>query len=521
MSIIESIPQKMVHKIPEPEKVWIVISFRNAVKWIETCLESILQQSKISKINLLIIDDNSTDGSDEIINRYKVLYGDKITSVRNSERKYKLRNIISILDTQMIGDMDIIVFLDGDDHLASTTSIQTILDTYSTYGCWVTYGTYIHLDKTAGCCAREMTELEKKCNSFRKMPWIFSHLFTFRYFIWKSIPESYFHSDNDLWYKFAPDVIINLAICDIAKSSRIKFINVPLCVYNNISEYNENSVDPLSQSLVAKMAAEKQLTEYTLHPVFDYTIVIPYMNRLENLKITLKSIKESHTDKKINIIVVENSEFPEAFQLCKSLNVEYFYIPLCPDVFLLSKFNKCVCFDTAFLWGAPSKGYVCHDVDIFIPDNFWSSLEAEKLNFSAFQPYSNMTVNRLLPDATKQIHNGTVSYKEVSVINCFDAVPGSWGGSLYIDSNTYLRVGGYDSDLFFGYSPEDQMIVYKIGTDTIGFSKTISLFHQYHEPTDNTNAFLGKMLEMFQYMKANKIILEEYIEKKRKVMETI
>jgi hypothetical protein len=523
MSLIERVPTLSSHSVIEPENIWIVITFRNAEKYIDSCLSSIFSQTAFNKIKVLITDDNSTDKSDVIINKYKSMYENKILHVKNSERMYKLKNIIKLLDTNLIGDSDIIVFLDGDDSLATTSSIQTILDTYSTYGCWVTYGSYTHLDKTPGCCAREMTYSEKQCENFRKMPWMFSHLFTFRYFIWKSIPTSYFYSESEIWYKFASDVIINLAICDIAKPSRIKFIDMVLCVYNNISEYSDWVIDIQSQTIVSNMAREKRMPQYKLKCAFDYTIIIPYMNRLENLKITLTSIVDSIklSGKKIGIIVVEHSACPDSYHLCKEFGVEYFHLPICPDVLLLSKFNKSLCFDTAVLWGIPSTAYVCHDVDIFIPENFWLKLDEEAITFDVFQPYSKRTVHRLLPDITDKIHKGICSYKDVNASNCFEPYPGSWGGSLYIKRDIYFKIGGHDCDLFIGYAPEDQLIIYKIGEHNVGFSSSIELFHQYHKPASDTNPYLCKMHEVFEYMKNNHTVLHEYIKNKTHKMESV
>lgn len=260
--------------------------------------------------------------------------------------------------------------------------------------------------------------------------------------------------------------------------------------------------------------------------LYDYSIIIPYRKRYNNLKITFESIKKSieHTSKRIHCILFEHSEQPEADTFCKENGIEYIYVPICNLDNNLSQFNRGLAFDMSIVYGLPAKGYVCHDVDIFIPVNFWESLEenCRNQNVKVLQTYANRCVNNMNPESTIKLHSGELSYRDITAENCLPRSPGSWGGSLYIDSKTYFEIGGHDPDLFSGYAPEDQCIVEKckLMNFTIGFANSppIELYHQYHTPTSNTNPLLYYMTNLFHQLKSNEEMFYDYISTKKASM---
>lgn len=524
--ILSNIKPLLKHTVPEPETIWAIVTLRNAEKWLNTCLDSILNQTCVRKIKIGICDDNSSDNSPNIIEEYKRKYTSQIFFTKNTERKYKLRNVMHLLSVCPIQDTDVVCFIDGDDWLAEKNSLQIVLDKYSTTGCWVTYGTYKQADGTYNTCCREMTEAEKAANNFRGSQWIFSHLFTFRYFLWKSIPPSYFIRKNEFEYQYASDVIINMAILDIAKSSRTEYIRERIYMYNNLSDINDFRVNPKLQETADILNRQIQLSTKEIFAAYDYTIIIPYRKRKENLIHTYESIKESikNTNKKINIIVSETSEEAEAEDFCKQNNIEYLYFPMSKNGDVrFEYFNKSLSFDVAVMWGLPSNGYICHDVDVMILPDFWIRLEAnlKGQNVEALQTYTNRFIWCLNKEATEDLHSGKRDFKSMSMNDCVPPAPGSWGGSIYISRRLYFQIGGYDPDLYYGYSPEDQAIVFKIQLFTnIGFANDppINLYHQWHVPTCNSNPLLNNMTHMFYSMKQHTKGTLEYIESKSKHM---
>lgn len=58
-------------------KVSIIVPVYNSEKYLKRCLDSILNQS-LSEIELIVVNDMSTDNSINILNEYKKQYKDKI-----------------------------------------------------------------------------------------------------------------------------------------------------------------------------------------------------------------------------------------------------------------------------------------------------------------------------------------------------------------------------------------------------------------------------------------------------------
>jgi len=251
-----------------PGNIWLIITVRNASQYIENCLKSILDQDCKTNIKIAICDDASSDTTDEIIQKIidQSSNPEKFYFIRNKERKYKLRNVIQLLNNADIKNNDICCFLDGDDSLTFPNSLQIVLDTYINTGCWVTYGSYRTKDNLVYHC-REMTQEEKNINNFRSITWIFSHMFTCYYFLWKSIPESQFVFDEEVMYQYTADMIINFSILDLAEFSRIKYIPEPIYIYNTENILNEHKINVNNQRYVEyKTRNMKKLVA----PIFPY-----------------------------------------------------------------------------------------------------------------------------------------------------------------------------------------------------------------------------------------------------------
>jgi glycosyltransferase involved in cell wall biosynthesis len=519
-SIIGDSIKLMTHTSPSPPALWCVIAVRNASLYIEKCIMSILAQKCISKVKIAICDDASTDGTRETIDTLitQSRNPQDIFYIKNKERKYKIRNLMTLMNSAPIDKADVCCFIDGDDWLTKETSLQTVIDKYMCTGCWVTYGSYKSITNDA-CCFREMTLLEKESNDFRNMPWMFGHLFTFRYFLWKSIPDSYFEFNEEVIYKYAADITINLSILELAKSPRIQYIS------EEIYGYNHNKVNEEKRMYADKKVRALSPVRKPVVAPYDYVIIIPYRKRFNNLKVTYESVKCSieNTDIRVHCIVCENSESPEADVFCKNNGIEYIYLPMANG----SMFNKSLLFDLAVICGLPSTGYICHDVDIFIPADFWQCVEVNRIhqNVKVLQTFAERRINYMNDVSTSELHNGTKKYSEVTDADLTHKGYGAWGGSIYIDRDVYYKIGGYDSWFFSGHSPEDQSIITKIFLKRykIGFcnSPSIELYHQWHEDVSSHNKEIGNMRRIWEYMKENTEFTLMYIHHKQFVMESI
>ena len=524
-SILEDSKKIMRHSCPAPSTLWCIVTVRNASLYIEKCINSILTQKCVSTIKIAVCDDASTDGTREILDLL-VTQSSNIVYIKNTERKYKLRNLITLLNTAPIDSADVCCFIDGDDWLTSDSSLQTVIDKYMSTGCWVTYGSYKSVTNDS-CCCREMNTSEKESNNFRNMPWMFSHLFTFRYFLWKSIRAEYLIFDEEIMYQYTSDIIINLAILELAKSSRIQYISERIYGYNDVNVLNDDKISQKSQLYVDNKVRTMPVKNI-LSTCYDYAIIIPYRKRFDNLRITYESVKRSmeNTRLRIHCIVCEHSESPEAEIFCMENQIEYMYIPMTNSV-NMRMFNRSLMFDLSVMFGLPSSGYICHDVDIFIPADFWLCIEVNRIhqNVKILQTFSERRINYLNEASTAELHSGKKNISELGDSDLSHKGYGAWGGSIYIERDMYYTIGGYDSWFFSGHSPEDQSIITKINQKgyKIGFcnSPPIELYHQWHENVSPLNKDIDVMRGIWEHMQKNKKFTSDYIEDKKKVMENL
>lgn len=93
-------------------KVSVIVPVYNTEKFLGKCLESIVQQT-LNEIEIIIINDGSTDNSQEIINKYKLIYDKKIKVIlKENEGQAIARNIgMELASGEYIG------FIDSDDFI--------------------------------------------------------------------------------------------------------------------------------------------------------------------------------------------------------------------------------------------------------------------------------------------------------------------------------------------------------------------------------------------------------------------
>ena len=93
-------------------KVTIIIPVYNSEKYIGKCLDSILQQT-YQDFEILVVNDGSKDNSQEVINKYKEKYPDKINAIEQDNKGVARTRNESIQKVKS----KYIMFMDNDDYL--------------------------------------------------------------------------------------------------------------------------------------------------------------------------------------------------------------------------------------------------------------------------------------------------------------------------------------------------------------------------------------------------------------------
>ncbi|WP_051208025.1 glycosyltransferase family 2 protein [Butyrivibrio sp. AE3006] len=104
-------------------KPWIsiIIATYNADEYLKQCLDSIVSQSIFEKIELLIIDDGSTDGSSKIISEYQNKYTNIVYQYQENQGAGPARN-----NALELVHGSFVAYMDADDYYPDNTCLEDL-----------------------------------------------------------------------------------------------------------------------------------------------------------------------------------------------------------------------------------------------------------------------------------------------------------------------------------------------------------------------------------------------------------
>lgn len=212
----------------------------------------------------------------------------------------------------------------------------------------------------------------------------------------------------------------------------------------------------------------------------DISIIVPVRGRLEFMDSVSNHLQEAIDDLRMNGIFVSLTYVEHSFisEYLGPIKTNFIWIPCAQE----SEFNKCLCFNMGFLHGPKADYYLFYDSDLVCKVDF---LEHLILNLDeAVQTFKGRRVLYADSELTKKITHQGVMYDEflndkhpqISI-----GVPGAPGGSIMVSRDLFLKVGGYDSEMFYGYSIEDQFFFNKLMCfHTVKSLESVDLVHLYH-----------------------------------------
>jgi glycosyltransferase involved in cell wall biosynthesis len=224
----------------------------NAREFIGDCINSTKSQDN-SNFTHYILDDASTDGTWDIIK--EMTEGDsRYVAVRNETKMCTLYNHIKLMLEFEWDLQDVVAHLDGDDMLAHDGVVSYLHDVYDRTGCWVTYGDWEPFPKDYTPVIDNVSD--KSCNrpmqegvNFRQDAWEWSHLRTFKRFLFDRIPYENFLDERGVLYTAAPDIALFLPVLEMAGRERIHFCDDILHLYRQHPDNEHQSMAKLTDQV--------------------------------------------------------------------------------------------------------------------------------------------------------------------------------------------------------------------------------------------------------------------------------
>ena len=234
----------------------IVIPMYNVEDWVETTIESVMQQN-YKNFQCVIIDDISTDSSYEIVSRL-IAQDDRFSIVKNEEKKFALKNIYEGIELTNPSPDDVIVNLDGDDWLANKSVLKKVNEVYKNNDILLTYGNHTNFPdgEPFWPLFRYPMDIVEN-NSFREFRFLASHLRTYKYKLWKKIKIEDLQDENGVFFSTGLDFAFMVPMLEMA-GNRFEFIEDILYVYNNQNPLNDYKIVPQEQMAVEMKTRMKE-----------------------------------------------------------------------------------------------------------------------------------------------------------------------------------------------------------------------------------------------------------------------
>lgn len=225
-------------------KFSIIIPFYNASEFIERSIMSALTQ-KYDNFKIILINDCSTDNSEDIIKNIVNDNTEKITYIKNEKRMGAMYNHTNAV-MNYCDEQDIVIQLDGDDWLNSKKVLEYINEFYEKESCWMMYGQAQYFSGRKGN-ARPYISKDEFDNK-RKLDFYVSHIRTFRAFTFHEIKNQdpdflCFKDQKGNWYSMSCDVAMMYPILEICGYEKVKYNDKPLYIYNDSNSISDVKVD--------------------------------------------------------------------------------------------------------------------------------------------------------------------------------------------------------------------------------------------------------------------------------------
>ncbi len=195
----------------------IVSTFWNSEKYVSDCINS-LKNQYYTNFKAYFIDDMSTDSSYEIAKQ--AIDGDsRFILIKNTEKKFKCKNFIdTIRNNYSIKWNDVIIEIDGDDQLYNNHVLGLINKVYMNDDVWICGSKWV--DKHG----RSMKYGRADADNARKTTWNFSHLRTYRAFLFRLIKDEHLKYDGE-YLKAAVDIGIGLPMLEMSGNEHYYYLD--------------------------------------------------------------------------------------------------------------------------------------------------------------------------------------------------------------------------------------------------------------------------------------------------------
>lgn len=216
-------------------KFKIIVPSYNSVLWIGKTLDSIACQT-YRNFDVCVIDDASTlPGQREIISKF--CKRKRWQKIFNPTRLGVMHNLVNGVAALKCDDADVIAIVDGDDWLYDENVLDKVAQVYLQGDFFLTYCNYMSEPPEFTGNPNPLPDLVVMHKLYRNFPFIFSHLKTFKYILWRHLHDEDLRDEKGDYFRAGADLVM----WPLAEMAGNKFTSIDeiLYVYNTENPLND------------------------------------------------------------------------------------------------------------------------------------------------------------------------------------------------------------------------------------------------------------------------------------------
>lgn len=290
----------------------IISPFWNSPELTKKCIES-LKNQYYTNFRAYFIDDVSTDNSYNVA-KETIGDDDRFVLIKNKIKKHKTKNFIDIIrNNNDIKWDDVIIELDGDDRLSDNFVLGRLNKVFMDENIWV--------------CGSKWKDQYGKIGNYgkpkphraRKTSWNFSHLRTFRSFLFNLIDDEDLQFEGS-YFKAACDLGHGIPILEMCGKEHFHYIDEPLYTYiwHDRQSYSDKTdfKDKTLQGRTAKYIYS--LKSYLPVTIGETTNKQKNRKKFDNVDVVVKYLNEGKIIKKEH----KDIDYSEVNKSLKSVKIE-------------------------------------------------------------------------------------------------------------------------------------------------------------------------------------------------------
>jgi len=216
----------------------IIVNCGPCEAFIEPCLSSIKSQTYPHWDAYVTVD----PCGDRTFERALVSKGDdaRIVVTCNTTPLSIMANLVRAISRSPPPPEEWMVVLDGDDWFYDDRALQVIVNTYMTYDCWLTYGSWV--PNVDDGYVGQWPAYPEGTRDFRRRSYLATAVRTWKKWLWDLIDDRDLRDKNGQYFCVTEDQAVMYPMLEMSGTCRAKHIPTILMTYNRANAYSCDKV---------------------------------------------------------------------------------------------------------------------------------------------------------------------------------------------------------------------------------------------------------------------------------------